>query len=292
MASISTVACVGYTVVYVGSLYVVPGVYRRCLSKKRVSKSRSRNDPQVVVERLWSVSIATLVCMGCAAGFVWRSGQMASTGLCAYLEVLQHLGLFVPGTKSCYSASLAPSVLQDILHLGKIVFGTAVLTCLAYLGTLYTDFVEGSLPGQRNFRWPASRLQFMRNFVVAPISEELVFRSSMLVTTQTTDAVTPQRMIYITPLYFGIAHLHHAYEVYCQQGKSTLAMKRAVLSAAIRLYSDGMQTPCFCAQGPFFPRSPHTLYAIAWNYPACRTDHRMVNTSPPYRYMFLDAQVF
>ncbi|WFC99908.1 CAAX prenyl protease [Malassezia yamatoensis] len=206
MASISTVACIGYTAVYVGSLYVVPGAYRRCLSKKPVSKNRSRNNPQVVEERLW-------ICMAQRQSGIDRI-------VCIPNSAAIPRALYTRHKRMLQRASGA-----------ERATGHTTIGHDPYLGTLYTDFVEESLPGQRNFRRPASRLQLVRNFVVAPISEELVFRSSMLATTQVTDSATPRRMIWTTPLYFGIAHLHHAYEVYCQLGKSTLAVKRAALSA-------------------------------------------------------------
>lgn len=44
-----------------------------------------------------------------------------------------------------------------------------------------------------------------------PITEELVFRS-LLTPLHLLAHVTPSNIIFLTPLYFGIAHIHHFYE--------------------------------------------------------------------------------
>ena len=43
-----------------------------------------------------------------------------------------------------------------------------------------------------------------------PLTEELMFRSALLPVAL--RALSPAQSIFITPLYFGIAHVHHAYE--------------------------------------------------------------------------------
>jgi prenyl protein peptidase len=53
-------------------------------------------------------------------------------------------------------------------------------------------------------------LLWLRNHVVAPLSEEFTFRAAMLpILLQTFD---PKTAILITPLFFGVAHLHHMHE--------------------------------------------------------------------------------
>ncbi|KAF1945574.1 Abi-domain-containing protein [Clathrospora elynae] len=50
-----------------------------------------------------------------------------------------------------------------------------------------------------------------RNFVVGPVSEELVWRSFM-VPLHVLAQFSGKQIIFLTPLYFGIAHVHHLYE--------------------------------------------------------------------------------
>lgn len=68
--------------------------------------------------------------------------------------------------------------------------------------------------------------------IQGPLSEELVFRSCMLATIQFgSRVVSKTRMIFTTPLYFGIAHLHHVLEAYAQGGKTPTALRRAYLTS-------------------------------------------------------------
>lgn len=53
---------------------------------------------------------------------------------------------------------------------------------------------------------------WLRNHVVAPLSEEFTFRACMLPILL--QSFHPTRAIMITPLFFGIAHLHHVIERY------------------------------------------------------------------------------
>ncbi|EWC45104.1 hypothetical protein DRE_06243 [Drechslerella stenobrocha 248] len=53
-----------------------------------------------------------------------------------------------------------------------------------------------------------------RNYVVGPATEELTFRSHILALhlAMAPSTATPTVLTLCTPLYFGIAHLHHLYE--------------------------------------------------------------------------------
>ncbi len=53
-------------------------------------------------------------------------------------------------------------------------------------------------------------LLFWRNYVISPLTEELVFRSCML--TLVFPVFSSNDLICIMPLFFGIAHLHHILE--------------------------------------------------------------------------------
>jgi prenyl protein peptidase len=50
-----------------------------------------------------------------------------------------------------------------------------------------------------------------RNLVAGPVSEELMFRS-LIIPLHLMAKMDPTRIVFITPLYFGIAHIHHFYE--------------------------------------------------------------------------------
>lgn len=145
---------------------------------------------------------------------------------------MQLMGLpsLTPSLLTSNLLPFTPDLPTYALQLGRVVGGALLLTGLAYLGTLYSDYCEKSLPAQRYFRPPATRLEFLRNFVVGPTTEELVFRSCMLATLQFGGAnLSRMTAILTTPLYFGLAHLHHAYELY-RHDKTPKALQRACLS--------------------------------------------------------------
>lgn len=64
----------------------------------------------------------------------------------------------------------------------------------------------------------------LRNFGIAPLAEEVVFRACLLPPLlasynsasdgETTTSLTPTQASWIAPLFFGVAHLHHFYEQY------------------------------------------------------------------------------
>ncbi|CAN6666545.1 hypothetical protein TRVA0_038S00606 [Trichomonascus vanleenenianus] len=69
-----------------------------------------------------------------------------------------------------------------------------ILTALAY-GPVELDFSSG--------------VYAVRDYCVGPVTEEIVFRAALLSEIHPTTAL---RAITISPLYFGVAHVHHAYE--------------------------------------------------------------------------------
>lgn len=51
---------------------------------------------------------------------------------------------------------------------------------------------------------------WLRNHVIAPLSEEFTFRACML--PLLLQSFEPWSAVLITPLFFGVAHLHHMIE--------------------------------------------------------------------------------
>ncbi|KAK7468376.1 CAAX prenyl protease [Stygiomarasmius scandens] len=236
-----------YAGVYVGSLYV--SKYGRTVftsvtrpgregtrgeqeeEKRRVSvQERSRDDPTVIRARLTAVSFATLGCLVLACVIVaqveygslgWHSLQTSVTDA----SVL--LGLRLPPFNL---SSLLPHFVIPALFLGPLT-------------ALFID----SLPGSHTFRSgnlqpfltdPFSLIS-IRNYIIAPITEELVFRSCILSTYlfafSSTPSLTSTKIIFLSPLHFGLAHLHHAWEAYNRFGRTRAALKRAVLQSTFQM---------------------------------------------------------
>lgn len=141
------------------------------------------------------------------------------------------------------------------------------------------------------------------------MTEELVFRSCMLATAKFGGHASTAVLIFTTPLYFGIAHLHHAWEHYRRGGRTKQARKAALLNmrmfiaakdslqcsnSAIQQCSDGMQTFCFYAQvrvfmrlltqGPSWHRLQRMSYVISWACRVCRIGHLVIKDGSPMRF--------
>lgn len=89
------------------------------------------------------------------------------------------------------------------------------LTFLLYTGPLFEKiFIEGAVNDFRRGRKVVESLsswQGYRNYVAGPVTEEIIFRS-VLIPLHLLAKVSPAKIVFLTPLYFGIAHVHHFYE--------------------------------------------------------------------------------
>lgn len=96
--------------------------------------------------------------------------------------------------KGLFTAFFLPLVLTAILFLGP-------LSQQAFNGVFKT--IENPLQNFTNVLW-------LRNHIVAPLSEEFTFRACMLPLLLQT--FKPSTAVLITPLFFGVAHFHHIKE--------------------------------------------------------------------------------
>ncbi|EDR01790.1 uncharacterized protein LACBIDRAFT_310467 [Laccaria bicolor S238N-H82] len=80
----------------------------------------------------------------------------------------------------------------------------------------------------------------------APITEEIVFRACILSVYHLSGAST-LKMIFLAPLAFGLAHVHHAWDTYNRYGRTPSAAKRALFTSRSSSFF------------PFFPLFPSLL---------------------------------
>ncbi|KAJ1675893.1 CAAX prenyl protease [Spiromyces aspiralis] len=98
------------------------------------------------------------------------------------------------------------------LTFSPVLFAT-VLTLLPYLGSLFSDYYldARTLPQPPPAPWSSKSfydINLIRNYIVGPIVEELVFRSA-IVPLWTRAAFSPSRIIFLSPAIFSLAHAHH-----------------------------------------------------------------------------------
>jgi len=182
---ISTATAAGLSIAF-NFLYVLPFY----LSKStRPSPTLNRDAPSVIRARIQTVTFACIV----------------ASSATFYLLVV--------------TAKLPPG---DALHLlgWWPVHPTDVVKCCALTLVLFAGpvfekiFVEGDLEDWRRGRRLVESLsswQGYRNYVAGPITEEVIYRST-LVSLHLLAKVSRTKIVFLTPLYFGIAHLHHFYE--------------------------------------------------------------------------------
>ncbi|KAL2628753.1 hypothetical protein R1flu_013439 [Riccia fluitans] len=147
-----------------------------------------------------------------------------------------------PGWESDWRAVLAVFGLRPD-HLWQAIVLPTVLTAMLYLGPvalLFLDLIEwcwaASQQGNKVLRESssavmaygksiASDILVWRNCLVAPVSEELVFRACM-VPLLLCGGFSPSTTLFLCPLFFALAHLHHFWELIYQKNhaKSTAAL--------------------------------------------------------------------
>lgn len=169
------------TLAYVAPLYIS--------RTTRPSPSLSRDAPSVIRARIRAV---TLACLGgtVAVLLLIINKSNASLG-----EALHYLGWW-------------PISFVDIIR-------SLLLTAILFTGPLFErgvaegewrDWIRGRRVSETLRGWIG-----WRNFVAGPVTEEIMFRS-IIIAVHLLAKLSPGRIVFIVPLYFGIAHVHHFYE--------------------------------------------------------------------------------
>lgn len=178
----------------------------------RVQGERWRDDNSVIKARLYAVSLSTICSLLIVAIVIINVDTSSS-----WITIRNHLGFTLP------SSTL-------------LAYG---LVPLLYIGALLSRYLAGGLPFQRNWSLHHNLLPIfqttigLRNFVVAPLTEELVFRSCVLAIMRLSEQ-PKNKMIFLSPLWFGCAHLHRAFEMYDQNGRTSKAAKLALLTSSVQ----------------------------------------------------------
>ncbi|KAK6534685.1 hypothetical protein TWF281_005990 [Arthrobotrys megalospora] len=178
-----------FTCIYVGVLYLHP--------LTRPSPRQSRDAPSVIRLRIRAVYTSCLI-------------TTASTVYA--LRVLG--GLDIPTTVKYMG--IYPFNPLDVL---KALFLTAVLFIGPLAEKLWLDRdinINNNINNNNSLlldiKTSLSSWIGWRNYIVGPITEEITFRSHILSLHLSVPHTSLTTLIFLTPLYFGIAHLHHFYE--------------------------------------------------------------------------------
>ncbi|KAI0395369.1 CaaX protease [Xylariaceae sp. FL0594] len=199
---------VAYTILYVAPFYLS--------SKTRPSPTLSRDSPPVIRARVTSVSLTCVLCSGITF-ILLNSNPRKDNGA----------GVGVAG--ALHSMGYWPLGIRE-------TFNSLLLTAILFAGPLYESLVvNGGWRALASFRPVAAVFGEWipwRNFIVGPLTEELLFRTSS-VPLMLLSRSPPSQTIFLSPLIFGLAHLHHFYEF--RLTHPSVPVLGAVLRSALQL---------------------------------------------------------
>ncbi|KAI9448061.1 hypothetical protein H4582DRAFT_1802552 [Lactarius indigo] len=194
-------------------------------SRSKNPSERWRDDPTVIKARLLSVSvsmIASLFLMHCIVAI----NQSSATNVSRHSLVLLSFTRSSQGVWDTATRYLGFSFRMRDLP-------AHFVTPMLFLGPLYGRYLARDLPFMRprtsnkpnknTFDWIV-----FRNYVIAPISEEVVWRSCLVCAYRLAGS-SNAFIIFFSPISFGSAHLHHVWETYNMYGRTRQALWRALL---------------------------------------------------------------
>ncbi|KAF1844571.1 CaaX prenyl protein-like proteinase Rce1 [Cucurbitaria berberidis CBS 394.84] len=169
-----------YVFIYVIPFYLSPAT--------RPSPTLTRDAPSSIRARTRAVTFSTIVCSAITVLVLYQHDVSAT-------DILRLLGLW-PASPFDTARSM-------------------LLVAILFAGPIFEQgVVDGDLKDWIRLRGLHETLSSWigyRNLVVGPVSEELVWRS-FIVPLHVLAHFSEKQIVFLTPLYFGIAHLHHLYE--------------------------------------------------------------------------------
>ncbi|KAL1915533.1 uncharacterized protein VTP21DRAFT_6657 [Calcarisporiella thermophila] len=223
-AWVALASCFLLTCCFVGGFYLFKDY--RTGGKQQLSK----DNPRVILQRFKSIA---LVCALCPLYVCW---------------ILRLYNKFSVGEKALHSQLVLTLQLMGCIPMKWNPF-TIFLACLLpllltfilFLGPLSILYFEEYLPFQRHFVFyrdvveTISSLIGVRNYIVGPLSEEFVFRATMVLLLYNAG-FSRLSIVFGLPCFFGLAHIHHAWEYYNNNGKNRRAMIQACLRAGFQFF--------------------------------------------------------
>ncbi|XP_055271408.1 CAAX prenyl protease 2 isoform X1 [Moschus berezovskii] len=178
---VSVFSCLSLACSYVGSLYVW-------------KSELPRDHPAVIKRRFTSVLVVSSLSPLCV--LLWRE----LTGIQPGTSLLTLMGFRLEGI---FPAALLPLLLTMILFLGPLMQLSMDCSC---------DLADGLkvVLAPRSWARCLTDMRWLRNQVIAPLTEELVFRACMLPMLAPCTGLGPA--VFTCPLFFGVAHFHHIFE--------------------------------------------------------------------------------
>ncbi|KAH9045435.1 hypothetical protein EDB85DRAFT_1906606 [Lactarius pseudohatsudake] len=178
-------------------------------SRSKNPSERWRDDPTVIKARLLSVSVSMIASLSLMHYIVVTNQSNATNGV--WDTAIHYLGF------SFRMRDLPAHLVTPMLFLGPL-YGRYLARDLPFMRPRTLN-----KPNKNTFNWIV-----FRNYVIAPISEEVVWRSCLVCAYRLTGA-SNAFIVFFSPISFGSAHLHHVWETYNMYGRTRQALWRALL---------------------------------------------------------------
>lgn len=194
--------CLFLGILYVGTLYIW-----------RFDKDLRRNHPKQVKNRFISLSIASVLSLLLLRFVLCKKDTFVREGF-----------LDITGLRLWSGAFLMCFV--GLLHVATLFLGPLALR---FLDNDWSFDIDGDTDFYQHrsmldaLKYYAGNIYWWRTFVVGPGSEELVFRACMCPVLQRAG-FSRVGICFLAPMFFGVAHLHHYYEL-----RKTYPAKKAAL---------------------------------------------------------------
>lgn len=170
-----------------------------------------RDDPRVIKSRMRRVGLITSINLLLVP---WLQSTFSAREI-TFMDAFLALGIIPAGYKSDTFYFDVSNFVYDIVRALKLV-------CILYSGPLLDNVLYYLLVPDvavteafQDLKAELCSIWGLRNYVFGPATEEL-FYTCMLVNNfllTSTDPVTYKAILLLPPLFFGLAHLHHAWEM-------------------------------------------------------------------------------
>ncbi|MFS7908987.1 putative CPBP intramembrane metalloprotease [Helianthus anomalus] len=213
-APLAIVACIGMTILYVAILYSPTLILR--LPPPSSFKT-------FMIRRFICAGISTVVSLVVCAFILPIKRWNMSYLLSAYGIRLHHT----------WEAVVFPLCLTSLMYIGSFILKIlSIWSSWAEHGDRQIDIsFHGLKSGLQNLiNWMVSAvydISVWRMYIVAPLTEELVFRACMI-SLLLCGGFKAYTVILLSPVLFSLAHLNHLLEYYMQQNTSLLKASMVV----------------------------------------------------------------
>ena len=190
----AVVYCLTMAFLFVAALYVlVPSTIRKL----------DRDHPSHIK---WRSLASIIICIGAISSYPLLFCSLDGPQTFWIVNVLfwpRHIHGVLIHTTILYSGAIVASLLRVYEQRKRRKTKTSYPQDV-FRQLLYPSFASAVNPRSEGERW-----RNIRNFVMAPLTEELLFRGCM-VPALLASGMSPLRVSVVAPLFFGVAHLHHA----------------------------------------------------------------------------------